>query len=188
MGPDLLRVSEKDLNIEENREVNMLLHIIGDFERIGDHACNIYDAADEIHSKNLQLSETAWSELAVLESVIQDILDKTLYVFKNNDLKQAMKVEPLEQVVDDLVRSMRDRHIYRLQQGICSVNAGFVLQDMLVNYERIADHCSNVAAAMVEMAENKYSVHQYVDNLRHSDEKFDERYEKYGPSVRTAGD
>ncbi len=180
IGSYLLRVSEKDLNSDDNREVNVLLHTIGDFERIGDHACNIHDAAEEIHSKNLQMSETAWGEMAVLESVIQDILDKTLYVFKNNDLEQAMKVEPLEQVVDDLVRSMRDRHIYRLQQGTCSVNAGFVLQDLLVNYERIADHCSNVAAAMVEMAGNKYSVHQYVDHLRNSDDKFDKRYEKYG--------
>ena len=180
IGSYLLKISERDVSLEDNREINVLLHTIGDFERIGDHACNIYDSAQEIQEKHLELSSIAWNELAVLESVIQDVLDKTMYAFKNNDLKQATKVEPLEQVVDDLVRSMRDRHIHRLQSGICSVESGFVLQDLLVNYERISDHCSNIAAAMIEVAEDKYHVHEYLDTLRNANEKFDERYEKYG--------
>ena len=128
----------------------------------------------------MTLSEEAWAELAVLESVIQDILDRTLHAFENNDLHLATKIEPLEQVVDDLVRSMRDRHIRRLRSGVCSIEGGFVLQDLLVSYERISDHCSNVAAAMVEVAEDKYDVHEYLDTLRNANKKFDERYEKYG--------
>ena len=180
IGGYLVKLSERDLTAEDNREVAVLLHTISDFERIGDHACNIYDSAAEIHEKHLHLSETAWSEMDVLESVIQDIVDKTLHVFENHDLDQATKIEPLEQVVDDLVRSMRDRHIRRLQQGICGIEAGFVLQDLLVNYERIADHCSNVAAAMITVAEDRYEMHEYLDTLRNADEKFDERYEQYG--------
>ena len=180
IGSYLVKLSERDLTVEDNHEVTVLLHTIGDFERIGDHACNIYDSAKEIHDKQLRLSDTAWSEIQVLESVIQDIVDKTLHAFETNDLHQATKIEPMEQVVDDLVRNMRDRHIRRLQQGVCGIEAGFVLQDMLVNYERIADHCSNVAAAMVEVAEDKYEVHEYLDTLRNANEKFDERYAKYG--------
>ena len=180
IGSYLVKLSEKDLTVEDSHEVSVLLHTIGDFERIGDHACNIYDSAEEIHNKNVPMSEEAWSELAVLESVIQDILDRTIHAFEANDLHAATKVEPLEQVVDDLVRSMRDRHIRRLQQGICGIEAGFVLQDLLINYERIADHCSNVAVAMIEVAEDKFDVHEYVNTLRDANEKYDERYEKYG--------
>ena len=180
IGSYLVKLSERDLTLEANHEVTVLLHTIGDFERIGDHACNIYDSALEIHEKQLKMSDEAWSEIAVLESVIQDIMDRTLEAFEHNDLHRATKIEPLEQVVDDLVRSMRDRHIRRLQKGACAIEAGFVLQDMLVNYERIADHCSNVAAAMIEVAEDKYEVHEYLDTLRTADEKYDERYAKYG--------
>ncbi len=180
IGTYLVKLSERDLSAEDSHEVTVLLHTIGDFERIGDHACNIYDSAKEIHEKDLTLSEEAWSEIAVLESVIQDILDRTLYAFGNNDLHQATKIEPLEQVVDDLVRSMRDRHIRRLQKGICGIEAGFVLQDMLINYERIADHCSNIAIAMIEVAEDRYDVHEYVNTMRDANDKFDRRYEKYG--------
>ena len=175
IGAYLVKLSEKDLTAEDNRAVAMLLHTISDFERIGDHACNIYDSAREIHDKRLHLSDTAWREIAVLESVIQDIVDKTLRAFETQDMEQARKIEPLEQVVDDLVRSMRDRHIRRLQQGVCGIEAGFVLQDMLVNYERIADHCSNVAGDIVAVAEDRYNTHAYT-----ADEKFDERYEQYG--------
>ena len=180
IGTYLVKLSERDMTTEDSHEVSVLLHTIGDFERIGDHACNIYDSAVEIHDKNVQLSEEAWSELAVLESVIQDILDKTIYVFEANDLHGATKVEPLEQVVDDLVRSMRDRHIQRLQKGICGIEAGFVLQDLLINYERIADHCSNIAVALIEVAEDRFDVHEYMNTLRDANEKYDERYAKYG--------
>ena len=180
IGTYLVKLSERDMTTEDSHEVSVLLHTIGDFERIGDHACNIYDSAVEIHDKNVQLSEEAWSELAVLESVIQDILDKTIHVFEANDLHGATKVEPLEQVVDDLVRSMRDRHIQRLQRGICGIEAGFVLQDLLINYERIADHCSNIAVALIEVADDRFDVHEYMNTLRDANEKYDERYAKYG--------
>ena len=180
IGSYLIKLSGRDLTQEDSHEVSVLLHTISDFERIGDHACNIYESAQEIHDKQMVLSAEAWAELAVLESVIQDILDRTLNAFENNDLHLATKIEPLEQVVDDLVRSMRDRHIRRLRSGMCSIEGGFVLQDLLVSYERISDHCSNVAAAMVEVAEDKYDVHEYLDTLRNASEKFDERYEKYG--------
>ena len=180
IGSYLVKLSERDLTTEDSHEVSVLLHTIGDFERIGDHACNIYDSAEEIHEKNMQMSAEAWSELSVLESVIQDILDRTMHTFETNDLHAATKVEPMEQVVDDLVRSMRDRHIRRLQSGQCCIEAGFVLQDLLINYERIADHCSNIAVAMIEVAEDKFDVHEYVSTLRDANEKYDERYEKYG--------
>lgn len=180
IGAYLMKLSEKDLNVEDTHDVNIMLHTIGDFERIGDHAYNIYDSAVEIRDKNIVFSDTAQKELAVLESVIQDILDKTLYAYENHDLQQATKIEPLEQVVDDLVRSMRDRHIRRLQSGCCSVTSGYILQDLMIDYERIADHCSNIAAAMIEVAENKYDIHEYVNTIRDANEKFDERYAKYG--------
>lgn len=180
IGSYLLQLSTLDLSREDTRSVSVMLHAIGDFERIADHACNIRNSAQEIATKQVKLSKEAWAEIAVLESVIQDIVDKTLDAFESDDLKRAQKIEPLEQVVDDLVRSMRDRHIRRLQSGACTSSAGFVLQDMLFNYERISDHCSNIAAAMVVVSENKYEVHEYLDTLRSNSPSFDQRYERYG--------
>ena len=180
LGTYLVKLSAKHLSAEDNRTVNTLLHTIGDFERISDHAVNIIKTAEEIRTKNIQFSEEALNDLSVLEAAVQDILNRTVDAFQKGDTYAAAKIEPLEQVVDGLVREVKTRHIARLQAGVCTIEYGFVLDDLLTNYERIADHCSNIAVAMIEVAADKFDTHEYLANVKHGGSvKFERRYEKY---------
>ena len=183
LGSYLVNLTGTNLPVQDNRAVNTLLYTIGDFERIADHAVNIAKAGEEMSRKGICFSAEAQQELAMLEKAVRAVVKRTQGAFDNNDLEQAMKVEPLEQVVDSLVKEIKSRHIRRLRDGICTVEYGFVLEDLLTSYERIADHCSNVAVEMLQVAEGKLEAHEYLNALKAGElsESVDytERFQKY---------
>ncbi|MBQ7860144.1 MAG: Na/Pi cotransporter family protein [Faecalibacterium sp.] len=179
LGTYLVQLSQHELTREDNHVVNTLLHAISDFERIGDYADNIAETARTIREKGVAFSDAALDELGVLEGAVQDIVGRTIDCFEKKDLYLAGKVEPLEEVIDGLVREIKLRHIARLQSGQCTIEYGFVLDDLLTSYERIADHCSNIAVAMIEVERNSFDTHAYLNELKDGNEKFSQRYEKY---------
>lgn len=180
LGTYLVKLSAKHLSAEDNRTVNKLLYTIGDFERISDHAMNLIQTAEEIRDKSIHFSEEALGDLGILEAAVQDIVNRTVDAFQKGDVYAAGKVEPLEEVVDGLVREVKSRHIARLQAGVCTIEYGFVLDDLLTSYERIADHCSNIAVAMIEVAADRFDTHEYLNSVKHGGSvKFEQRYEKY---------
>ena len=166
LGSYLVKLSAAELAHGDNQILNSLLYTISDIERIGDHAVNLAEAAREMHEKKINFSDAAKAELAVLEQAVLDMLDKTASAFGNTDLAKAMKIEPHEEVIDALVREVKSRHVRRLRDGKCTVEYGFVLDDLLTSYERIADHCSNVAVEMLQSAADKMEVHEYLNALR----------------------
>ena len=166
LGSYLVKLSAAELAHGDNQILNSLLYTISDIERIGDHAVNLAEAAKEMHEKKINFSDAAKAELAVLEQAVLDMLDKTASAFENTDLAKAMKIEPHEEVIDALVREVKSRHVRRLRDGKCTVEYGFVLDDLLTSYERIADHCSNVAVEMLQSAADKMEVHEYLNALR----------------------
>lgn len=180
LGTYLVKLSRKDLSAEDSNETSKLLHCIGDFERIGDHALNIKETADEINSKHIVFSGDAMAELKVIAAAVREILDMSIEVFINNDVELATKVEPLEQVIDLLKASLKTKHIERLQKGECTTEMGFVFSDLITNYERVADHCSNVAVCVIEIAKNSFSTHEYINELKESHNKyFEGQYEAF---------
>lgn len=177
LGTYLVLLSAKELSESDSTQVSKLLHSIGDFERLGDHAVNLVRVAAEINDKHLEFSEAASGELSVLTKAITDILNLTVDAFEQNDLTLAAQVEPLEQVIDGLIADVKARHIRRLQAGECTIELGFVLSDILNNYERISDHCSNVAVTIIEMEHNSFKTHQYLNQIKTIDQGFMEMYE-----------
>ena len=177
LGTYLVKLSSKNLNENDSRMLSELLHCIGDFERISDHAINIQEAAKEMHDKELKFSEKAKTELSVFGQAVQDIVNLSFKVFKDNDDILATAVEPLEEAIDTLNYEIKNRHVRRLREGKCTIELGFVLSDVLVNYERISDHCSNIAVSLIQIHEDNYETHGYLDALKHKDEKnFKEKY------------
>ena len=177
LGTYLVKLSSKNLNENDSRMLSELLHCIGDFERISDHAINIQEAAKEMHDKELKFSEKAKIELSVFGQAVQDIVNLSFKVFKDNDDILATTVEPLEEAIDTLNYEIKNRHVRRLREGKCTIELGFVLSDVLVNYERISDHCSNIAVSLIQIHEDNYETHGYLDALKHKDEKnFKEKY------------
>ncbi len=172
LGTYLVRLSSQDLPENASIEVNKLLHMIGDFERISDHAVNILESAEEIHGKKLFFSSEAKAELDVMFHAVEEILDLSLEAFKKNDLTLAVRVEPLEQVVDNLKDALKTRHILRLQKQECTIEMGFVLSDLLTNLERVADHCSNIACCLIEISHDSMDMHEYLKELKESN-RFD---------------
>ncbi len=158
----------------------MFLHTISDFERISDHALNIADAAKELHEKNMAFSDEAAHELEVLQSALCEILNNTVQAFVNGDLRLAAKVEPLEQLIDGLCDEMKLHHVDRLQKGQCTLTQGFVFNDLLTNFERVGDHCSNIAVALIELESDSFDTHEYLSSVKelHS-AAFDRAYEEY---------
>lgn len=168
LGTFLVKLSSKDLSHSDSNEAAELLHAIGDFERIGDHAINILRVAEEIHDKQLHFSDKAQAELEVITRAIVDILNLTVEAFEFADNVRAAKVEPLEQVVDSLKIDLRNRHVRRLQEGRCTIELGFVLTDLLTNYERVSDHCSNVAVTVIQIKDSSMDAHGYLNELKSS--------------------
>ena len=166
LGTYLVKLGRADLNAADSRETAKLLHIIGDFERISDHAVNLVESAEEIRNKGLSFSVHAKQELAVLTAAVGEVMDLALDAFLQNDPALAAKVEPLEQVVDTLKEQLRNRHILRLQKGECTIELGFVWSDLLTSLERVADHCSNIAGCVIEMSHDSLDVHEYLDNVK----------------------
>ena len=166
LGTYLVQLSSQMLSGEDNHHLNTLLYTINDLERIADHAVGIARAGKELADKNISFSAPALAELAVLERAVHDILDHTTDAFTHQDLSLAAKIEPAEQVVDGLVREVKSRHVRRLRDGKCTVTYGFVLDDLLTSYERVADHCSNIAVEMLQSAEGRMDAHEYLGALR----------------------
>ena len=180
MGTYLVRLSARRISAADNREAAKLLKLIGDFERIADHAVNILESAEELRKKELRFTDAAQSELMVLSRAVSDILDLSLTAWLQNDLSAAAKVEPLEQVIDQLKEQLRTRHILRLQKGDCTIDAGFTWLDLLTDLERTADHCSNIAGCVIDAAQDTMDLHRSLRDIRNGSEAFQERYWEYG--------
>lgn len=180
LGTYLVKLSREPLSIGESHEVANLLHTIGDFERISDHAVNILEVAEEVREKGLVFSKEAVREIGILSNAIREILDNAVGAFVNDDLELATMVEPLEQVIDKIRFTLKQRHINRVQKGECTIEMGFVFTDFITNCERVADHCSNIAVCLIQVAEDSFDTHEYLKNIKsHSDAIFDERYKMY---------
>ena len=183
LGTYLVKLSGMNLSVSDNRILNTLLYTTSDIERMGDHALAIAKAALEIEEKKIEFSAQAKGELAVLEQAVLDIVDRTVNTYGSFDLAQAIKIEPQEQVVDVLVREIKSRHVRRLRDGLCTVEYGFVLEDLLTACERTADHCSNVAIEMLQVSEGKLEAHEYLNALKagelHESVAFSEHFARY---------
>lgn len=179
LGSYLVKVSALELSKDDSAEATKLLHIIGDLERISDHAVNVLKSAEEIKEKDLNFSGKCESELSVMIEAVKEIISLSYDAFISNDLNKAELVEPLEQVVDDLKDKLKARHIKRLQKGECTIELGFVLTDLLTNLERISDHCSNIAGLVIEMSIGEMDLHKYLSKVKKDEVKFKETYESY---------
>lgn len=180
LGTYIVKLGSKDMTEEDSNETSKLLHCIGDFERIGDHALNIKKVADEIRDKEIIFSDDAKTELSIISSAVKEVLDLAIEAFEKDDVIMASKVEPLEQVIDLLKATLKSRHVERLKRGECTTELGFVFSDLITNYERVADHCSNIAVCIIEIAKNSFSTHEYLNELKEShDAGFETMYERY---------
>ncbi len=183
LGTYLVKLSATNLTVEDNRRLNTLLYSVADMERIADHAVAVSKAAQEMDDKEICFSSQAKAELEVLERAVLDVVQRTVHAYIHHDLTEAAKVEPQEQVVDALVREIKSRHVRRLRDGLCTVEYGFVLEDLLTAYERTADHCSNIAVEMLQVAEGKLEAHEYLNALKagelHESAAFAERFARY---------
>ena len=180
LGTYLMKITSKSLSQSQSEEVSKYLHTISDFERISDHALNISEAAKEIHDKDLQFSPEACHELDVIESAVREILSVAVGAFVENDPQRAARVEPLEEIIDGLCDEMKSHHVDRLQSGACTLDQGFVFNDLLTNYERVADHCSNIAVAIIELESDSFDTHEYLNSVRAmKSSSFARYYEEY---------
>ena len=180
LGSYLVKVSATPLDDADNRQLTKLLHIIGDFERISDHAVNIVESAEEIRDKKLSFSQEAQRELAVMTAAIEEILDISEQSFCENSLTLASKIEPLEQVVDDLKDKIKANHIRRLQTNDCSIEHGFILSDLLNNFERVSDHCSNVGGCIIELASHDtLDLHRYLSEVKAGGGAFQREFDAF---------
>jgi len=166
LGTYLLKVTKYELNDEQNESTGRFLHTITDFERISDHAVNLAEAAKEIHDKEIVHSEDARHELRVVGNAVEEIVTMAIDAFINNDLQLAEKIEPLEELIDNLCGELKLHHVQRLKDGTCSLNSSFVFNDILNNYERVADHCSNIAVAMIALESDLFDTHEYLDSVK----------------------
>ncbi len=176
----LVQLSGRDLSDADNRKAAELLRGIGDFERIGDHAINVLESAQEMQDKGVSFSPEGQKEVEILSAALNEVMGLTVNAFATSDVAAALRVEPLEQVVDDLVFEIRKNHIHRLQTGICTIELGFILSDLLTNLERISDHCANIAGTLVEGSRSGYANHEYASNMKLVDsEAFDREYRQF---------
>lgn len=170
IGTYLVKISGKEMQEKESHMLSIILHCIGDFERISDHALNIKEAAEEMQEKELSFSDKAVEELNIYTNAIKEIVNLAFTAFENDDRQSADMVEPLEEVIDQLSIEMKKRHIKRLRKGKCTIELGFVLSDLTTNYERVADHCSNIAVCLLQVKEDQFEAHEYLDALKDGDD------------------
>lgn len=186
LGTYLVKLSGHPISAEDNAEAAKLLRMIGDFERISDHGVNLLKSAEEMRDKKIDFTEAAQGELDVILDAANEILDLTRRAFVENDLNAALSVEPLEQVIDILKEKLRAQHIVRLQQGECSIDAGFVWSDLLTNLGRTSDHCSNIAACMIDMASNSMNLHESIRAFRNESPEFRAKFKEYAKKYAIA--
>ena len=179
LGTYLVKLSTLQISEDDSSEAAMLLKALNDFERIGDHALNLVESAEEFRSKSLVLTDAAKHELSVLIQAVADIVSLSFRAFRNDDLEMARRVEPLEQVIDDLKEKLRIHHILRLQQGSCSIESGFVWSDLLTALERVGDHCSNIAGCIIDLHNHDLNTHEALRSARMENEDFGDAYRAY---------
>lgn len=180
LGTYMVKLSKRGASDSDSKRIAKILHTINDFERIGDHAENLVGVAREMHDKGIVFSHEAKAEIEKLSAALHEILDMTSKAFKTSDVQLASSVEPLEQVIDKLISEIKNRHVERLQKGNCTIELGFVLTDLLTNYERVSDHCSNVAVAVLESKHGTFETHEYLNNIRSDGTgSFGRLYEEY---------
>ncbi|MCR5731375.1 MAG: Na/Pi cotransporter family protein [Sphaerochaetaceae bacterium] len=179
VGTYLVKLAGKDLSTQDSHTLSILLHSISDIERISDHSINIAEIAKKMHEERLSFTGEGKSELDLLQVAVKDIINLTIKTFSNNDVKNAANIEPLEQVIDDLVLQIKQRHVERLRKGDCSMEAGLFLEDLVTNYERVSDHCSNIAVTMIEIQAGGMDMHEYLeDRVKGSDPLFIKEYSR----------
>lgn len=179
LGTYLVKISAKDLSVSDGQNISTLLHCIGDFERISDHAANIVKVAKEKYDKNIEFSDKARKELEVVLKAIDEVVDLAIDAFINDDIEKAKRVEPLEEVIDQLNKKLKNRHILRLQEGTCTIELGFVFIDFLTNLERVSDHCSNIAVCLIQSKDANFDTHEYIHELKASGTEFDDMVKHY---------
>ncbi len=179
LGTYLVKLSARAMSEQDSTESAKLLHVIGDFERISDHAVNILESAEEMQEKKIHFSSAAQHELAQLTGAVRECLALTLKAFCEDDLETARKVEPLEQVIDVLHNQLRSRQVLRLQRGECTIEDGFVWTDLLTSMERVSDHCSNIAGCVLEMSHSSLDLHQFLNGVRMDDPQYSDRYNAF---------
>ena len=168
LGTYLIKLNQKELSVEDSHSLSIMLHCIGDFERISDHALSIMKSAKEMWEKNAVFSPQAVKELHVMEKAVVDIVDKAYAVFANQDIQLAEEIEPLEEVIDELSRELKRRHVNRLRAGECTIEMGFILSDVTTSLERIADHCSNIGVCVTQVREDLYDTHSHLDSVKNA--------------------
>ena len=178
LGTYLVKLNQKDLSVHDSHSISIMLHCIGDFERISDHGVNIMESAQELHEKGLKFSEKALEELRVMEHAVEDIVDIAYKVYENQDVQLAREIEPLEEVIDELSKELKRRHVNRLRLGECTIEMGFILTDLITSLERIADHCSNISVCVTQVRENLYDTHSHLESLKN--EPDDSYYNRLG--------
>ena len=180
LGTYLIKITSRELNPQQTADVSKYLHTIGDLERISDHALNIAETAKEMHEKKMHFSDEGSHELSVMMAAVTEILSVAVHAFVENDVELAYHVEPLEELIDNLCDELKLHHIDRLQTGICTLNHGFAFNDLLTNCERVADHCSNIAVAMIELESDSFDAHEYLNSLMEMrTHSFDQYYAEY---------
>lgn len=179
LGTLLVHLSSQQLSANDSIRVSKMLHAIGDFERLGDHAVNIRETARELEEKNAHFSEEAQREMLILTDALEEILAITTEAYCTNNVSRAYRVEPLEEVIDDLVATIKSNHIARLTAGECDIEKGFILNDFLNNFERVSDHCSNIAVTIIELSNNRFDTHRYIHSVAYNTEGFREDYKAY---------
>ena len=173
LGTYLVKLSHKDISEADSHSLSIMLHCIGDFERISDHAVNIMESAQELYEKGLKFSENAKKDLEVLGQAVEDIVNTAYEVFDKQDMKLAEKIEPLEEVIDELSKEVKRRHVQRLRNGECTIEMGFILSDITTCLERVADHCSNIGVCVTQVNEDLYDTHSHLNIVKsHPDETF----------------
>ncbi|MGN1157918.1 MAG: Na/Pi cotransporter family protein, partial [Agathobacter sp.] len=172
LGSYLVKVNNRDLTDADSKSISVILHCINDFERISDHAVNIMQSAKEMHDKKLSFSQNATKEFGVFSDALREIIQLAVDAYVHNDLEKAKMVEPLEQVINGLNAELKQRHIKRLRKGKCTIELGWVLQDLLTNMERVADHCSNIGVGIIEIKENEFETHSYLGALKEANVKW----------------
>lgn len=185
LGTYIMKISTKNLKKEDSEMLNVMLHCIGDLERISDHACNLCDSARELQQKNMQFSPKAETELDILSSAVREAVDISFDAFKSNNKNEADKVEPLEELIDTLSVELKARHIRRLREGKCTIELGFAHSDILNNLERVADHCSNIAVDVIQSDQLEFDAHEYLDRIKNKDnQQFARDYKAYKEKYR----
>ena len=178
LGTYMVKLSQQQLSENDSHKLSVILHCLSDFERISDHAVNLVESSREMVEKDQHFSKKAKEELAIFTQAVKDIVAVSFEVFEKEDITKAAFVEPLEEVIDHLQAEVKKRHVKRLQKGKCTIEMGFVLSDVITSYERISDHCSNIAVCLMQVSEDGYDTHEYLNDMKHN-ESFNKQYNEY---------